>query len=64
MSVFVIHNLQKELKNAREQFLEHLVHGKVENMEDYKYIQGKIHMLDMCQQEISRLLDKEEKIDD
>tara|TARA_R100001460_G_scaffold86015_2_gene127352 strand:- start:242 stop:436 length:195 start_codon:yes stop_codon:yes gene_type:complete len=64
MSVFVIHNFQKELKNAKTQLLEHLVQGGVENFEEYKYILGKIHMLDMCQQELSRLLDKEEKIDD
>ena len=64
MSVFVIHNYQKELKENRQQLLDHLVQGKVENYEEYKYILGKIHMLDMCQQELSRLLEKEEKIDD
>ena len=33
-------------------------------IEDYKYILGKIHMLEACQQELSRLLEQEEKIDD
>lgn len=47
----------------RDNLLEHLTVG-VENFEEYKYILGKIHMLDMCQQELSRLLEKEEKIDD
>ncbi len=64
MSVFVIHNYQKELKENRQQLLDHLVKGGVENYEDYKYILGKIHMLDMCQQELSRLLEQEEKINE
>ena len=63
MSVFVIHNYQKELKELRQSLLENLVVG-VENYESPKYILGKIHMIDMCQQELSRLLDQEEKIDD
>ena len=63
MSAFVIFNLKEELKKARETLLENLTQG-VEKMEDYKYILGKIHMLDMCQQEVSRLLEKEENFDD
>ena len=63
MSVFIIHNYQKELKSMRDNLLEHFTVG-VENFEEYKYILGKIHMLDMCQQELSRLLEQEEKIDD
>ena len=63
MSVFVLHNYQKELKSLKENLLENLTVG-VDKIEDYKYILGKIHMIDMCQQELSRLLDQEEKIDD
>ena len=63
MSAFVIFNLKEELKKARETLLENLTQG-VEKMEDYKYILGKIHMLEACQQELSRLLEQEEKIDD
>ena len=63
MSIFIIHNYQKELKSMRENLLEMLSQG-VEKFEEYKYILGKIHMIDMCQQELSRLLDQEEKIDD
>lgn len=63
MSVFVIYNYQKELKNLKDGLLEHLTVG-VESLEEYKYILGKIHMLDMCQQELSRLLEQEEKIDE
>ena len=63
MSIFIIHNYQKELKSMRENLLEMLSQG-VEKFEEYKYILGKIHMIDMCQQELSRLLEKEEKLDD
>ncbi len=63
MSIFIIHNYQKELKSMKENLLEMLSQG-VEKFEEYKYILGKIHMIDMCQQELSRLLEQEEKIDD
>ena len=60
---FVIYNLKKELKTLKLNLTESLSQG-VENFEEYKYILGKLHMLDICQQEISRLLDKQEKLDD
>ena len=60
---FVIYNLKKELKTLKQNLTESLSQG-VENFEEYKYILGKLHMLDICQQEISRLLDKQEKLDD
>ncbi len=60
---FIIYNLKKELKTIKQNLTESLSQG-VENFEEYKYILGKLHMLDICQQEISRLLDKQEKLDD
>ena len=63
MSLYIIHNYQKELKSMKESLRETLSQG-VEKFEEYKYILGKIHMIDMCQQELSRLLEQEEKIDD
>ena len=63
MSTRVIYEFQKQLKFYRQQLNEHLTQW-VENHEEYKYILGKIHMVDICQQELSRLLDDEEKIDD
>ena len=63
MSTRVIYEFQKQLKFHREQLHEHLTQG-VENYEEYKYIQGKLHTVDICQQELSRLLDEQEKIDD
>ena len=60
---YIIFNFQKEIKRLKEGLVESLGQG-VENFEEYKYILGKLHMLDICQQEISRLLDKQEKLDD
>jgi len=60
---FIIFNFKKEIKRLKEGLVESLGQG-VENFEEYKYILGKLHMLDICQQEISRLLDKQEKLDD
>ena len=62
-NAFIIYNLKKELKGISESLRESLSQG-VENFEEYKYILGKLHMLDICQQEISRLLEKQEKLDD
>ena len=63
MSTRVIYEFQKQLKIYILHLHDHLTQG-VESYEEYKYIQGKLHMLDICQQEISRLLDEQEKIDD
>ena len=62
-NAFIIYNLKKELKTISESLQESLSQG-VENFEEYKYILGKLHMLDICQQELSRLLEKQEKLDD
>jgi|TARA_A100001388_G_C28623028_1_gene428495 hypothetical protein len=60
---FIIFNFKKEIKRLKEGLVESLGQG-VENFEEYKYILGKLHMLDICQQELSRLLEKQEKLDD
>ena len=63
MTTRVLYEFQKQLKLYKQQIFDALTQG-VENFEEYKYIQGKLHMLNICQQELSRLLDEEEKIDD
>tara|TARA_Y100000592_G_C5401422_1_gene283316 strand:- start:31 stop:222 length:192 start_codon:yes stop_codon:yes gene_type:complete len=63
MSTRVLYEYQKQLKLLYQQLLDAFTQG-VESFEEYKYIQGKLHMLNICQQELSRLLDEEEKIDD
>ncbi len=63
LSDHTIYYVQKELKLLKGDLMNSLTQG-VDKIEDYKYILGKIHMLDICQQEISRLLEKEETFDD
>ena len=63
MTTRVLYEFQKQLKLYKQQIFDALTQG-VENYEEYKYIQGKLHMIDICQQELSRLLEKQEKIDD
>ena len=63
MTTRVLYEFQKQLKLYKQQIFDALTQG-VENYEEYKYIQGMLHMIDICQQELSRLLDEEEKIDD
>ena len=46
---FIIFNFKKEIKRLKEGLVESLGQG-VENFEEYKYILGKLHMLDICQQ--------------
>ena len=60
---FIIFNFKNEINRLKEGLVESLGQG-VENFEEYKYILGKLHMLDICQQELSRLLEKQEKLDD
>ena len=60
---FIIFNFKKEIKRLKEGLVE-AVGQAVENFEEYKYILGKLHMLEICQQELSRLLEKQEKLDD
>jgi len=48
-----------------ESLIQTLAQGGVDNMENYKYIVGKIHAIDMIQQDLSNLLEpKEPKNDD
>ena len=60
---FIIFNFKKEIKRLKEGLVESLGQG-VENFEEYKYILCKLNMLDICQKELSRLLEKQEKLDD
>ena len=57
-----VYKLQKLLRDEVERNVQVLASGGVDNMENYKYITGKIHALDAVSQEISNLLaEKEQK---
>jgi hypothetical protein len=53
------------MQDQMESLIQTLAQGGVDNMENYKYIVGKIHAIDMIQQDLSNLLEpKEPKNDD
>jgi uncharacterized protein YaaN involved in tellurite resistance len=53
------------MQDQMENLIQTLAQGGVDNMENYKYIVGKIHAIDMIQQDLSNLLEpKEPKNDD
>ena len=57
-----VYKLQKLLRDEVERNVQVLASGGVDNIENYKYITGKIHALDAVSQEISnRLEEKEQK---
>jgi len=61
----VIYRLQRMMQDQMESLIQTLAQGGVDNMENYKYIVGKIHAIDMIQQDLSNLLEpKEPKNDD
>ena len=47
-----------------ESLIQTLAQGGVDNMENYKYIVGKIHAIDMIQQDLSNLLEPKEPNND
>ena len=59
--VAFVYKLQKLLRDEVERNVQVLASGGVDNMENYKYITGKIHALDAVSQEISNLLEEKEQ---
>ena len=58
--IAVIYKLQRYLEREQETHVVVLANGGVDNMPDYKYICGKIHIVDQIKQEISNLLNPKE----
>ena len=56
-----VYKLQKLLRDEVERNVQVLASGGVDNMENNKYITGKIHALDAVSQEISNLLEEKEQ---
>jgi len=56
----VIYKIQREMKTQLESLVQTLANGGVDSMEEYKYIIGKIHGVDMINQELSNLLEPKE----
>ncbi len=63
-TISVIHRLQRMMQDQMESLIQTLAQGGVDNMENYKYIVGKIHAIDMIQQDLSNLLEPKEPNND
>ena len=63
--VHVIYKLKKTMQSILDGLVQTLANGGIDNMTEYKYILGKIHAIDLINQELSNLLEpKEPKKDD
>ena len=63
--IHVIYKLKKTMQNVLDGLVQTLVNGGIDSMEEYKYIIGKVHAIDLINQELSNLLEpKEPKNDD
>ena len=63
--VHVIYKLKKTMQTILDGLGQTLANGGIDSMEEYKYIIGKVHAIDLINQELSNLLEpKEPKKDD
>ena len=61
----VIYKIKREMQSMLDTLVQTLANGGVDSMEEYKYIIGKVHAIDLINQELSNLLEpKEPKNDD
>ena len=56
----VIYRIKRMMQEQMENLMSTLAQGGVDNMNDYKYIIGKIHATDFINQELSNLLEPKE----
>ena len=63
--VQVIDKRKRKIQSIQDGLVQTLANGGIDNMTEYKYILGKIHAIDLINQELSNLLEpKEPKKDD
>ena len=63
--VNVIYKFKRSMQEQLDGLVQTLANGGIDNMDEYKYIIGKIHAIDLINQELSNLLEpKEPKNDD
>ena len=58
--ISVIYRLKKSMQNQMDDLVQTVANGGVDSMEEYKYIIGKIHGIDLINQELSNLLEPKE----
>ena len=62
--ISVIYRLKKSMQTQMDDLVQALANGGIDSMEDYKYIIGKIHGIDLINQELSNLLEPKEPNND
>ena len=62
--IHVIYKLKKTMQNVLDGLVQTLANGGIDSMDEYKYIIGKIHAIDLINQELSNLLEPKEPKDD
>ena len=63
--IHVIYKIKREMQTMLDTLVQTLANGGIDSMDEYKYIIGKIHAIDLMNQELSNLLEpKEPKNDD
>ena len=58
--VNVIYKFKRTMQEQLDALVQTLANGGIDNMDEYKYIIGKIHAIDLMNQELSNLLEPEE----
>ena len=58
--IHVIYKLKKTMQNVLDGLVQTLANGGIDSMEEYKYIIGKVHAIDLINQELSNLLEPKE----
>ena len=62
--IHVIYKLKKTMQNVLDGLVQTLANGGIDSMEEYKYIIGKVHAIDLINQELSNLLEPKEPNND
>ena len=58
--VNVIYKYKRTMQEQLDALVQTLAKGGIDNMDEYKYITGKIHAIDLMNQELSNLLEPKE----
>ena len=62
--VNVIYKFKRTMQEQLDALVQTLANGGIDSMEEYKYIIGKIHAIDLMNQELSNLLEPKEPNND
>ena len=62
--VNVIYKFKRSMQEQLDGLVQTLANGGIDNMDEYKYIIGKIHAIDLMNQELSNLLEPKEPDND